>query len=159
MSVGWDVKWCPVSRITTSLVRKRPFHWISMKSRLVRAAMETSKFQNWSHFTNSRRRYMAEILPIRRNSIQSIISEHFKFWKIHRCFTIHYLRCIISYNTITSISMKLLYLLFIYCIMLGSFKWKWNRFYKEALYSLYVTLQRSYVSFIFENVKFCIALF
>ena len=26
MSVGWDVKWCPVSRITTPLARKRPFH-------------------------------------------------------------------------------------------------------------------------------------
>ena len=38
MSVGWDVKWCPVSRITTPLARKRPFRWISMKSRLVRAA-------------------------------------------------------------------------------------------------------------------------
>ena len=28
MSVGWNVKWCPVSRITTLLARKRPFHWI-----------------------------------------------------------------------------------------------------------------------------------
>ena len=44
MSVGWDVKWCPLSRITTPLARKRPIHWISMKSRLVRAARETSKF-------------------------------------------------------------------------------------------------------------------
>ena len=26
--------------------RKRPFHWISKKSRLVSAAIETSKFQN-----------------------------------------------------------------------------------------------------------------
>ena len=32
MSVGWDVKWCPVSRITTTLARK---------GRLVRAARET----------------------------------------------------------------------------------------------------------------------
>ena len=46
MSIGWDVKWWPVSRITTPLARKRSFHWISMKSRLVRAAKETSKFQN-----------------------------------------------------------------------------------------------------------------
>ncbi|XP_022326531.2 uncharacterized protein LOC111126299 isoform X2 [Crassostrea virginica] len=38
MSVGWDVKWCPVSRITTPLAHKRPFHWISMMSLLVRAA-------------------------------------------------------------------------------------------------------------------------
>ena len=31
------------------------------------------KLQNWSHFTNSRRRFMTEILPIwRKNSIQSI---------------------------------------------------------------------------------------
>ena len=35
----------PVSRITTTLARKRPFHWISMKRRLVRAARENSKFQ------------------------------------------------------------------------------------------------------------------
>ena len=41
MSVGSDVKWCPVSKITTPLACKRPFHWISMKSRLVRAARET----------------------------------------------------------------------------------------------------------------------
>ena len=41
MPVGWDVKRCPVSRITTPLARKRPLHWISTKSRLVRAARET----------------------------------------------------------------------------------------------------------------------
>ena len=58
MSVGWDFIWCPVSRITTPLARKRPFHWISMKIRLVRAAKETSKFQNWLHPFSSRRRYM-----------------------------------------------------------------------------------------------------
>ena len=28
MSVRWDGKWCPMSRITTPLPRKRPFHWI-----------------------------------------------------------------------------------------------------------------------------------
>ena len=38
-SVGWDVKWS-VSRITTLLACKRPFDWISMKRRLVRAARE-----------------------------------------------------------------------------------------------------------------------
>ena len=27
MSVGWDVKWCPVSRKTTPLARQRPFRW------------------------------------------------------------------------------------------------------------------------------------
>ena len=47
MPVGWDVKRCPVSRITTPLARKRPLHWISKKSRLVRAARET--------FTNDHR--------------------------------------------------------------------------------------------------------
>ena len=64
MSVEWDVKWCRVSRITTPLAHKRPFHWILMKSRLVRADRETSKFQNWSHLTNCRRSYITEILPI-----------------------------------------------------------------------------------------------
>ena len=29
MSVGWDVKWCPVSRIKSPLARKKQFHWIS----------------------------------------------------------------------------------------------------------------------------------
>ena len=66
MSVGWDVKWCPLSRITTPLARKRPFHWISMESKLVRAAREPSTYQNWSLLTNTRRRYMTEILPKRR---------------------------------------------------------------------------------------------
>ena len=42
MSVGLDVKWCLVSMITTPCARKRPFHWISVKSRLVRAARETN---------------------------------------------------------------------------------------------------------------------
>ena len=52
-------------------ISKRPFHWISMKSRLVRAARETSKFQNSSLLTNSRHRYMAEILPIRRKTLSN----------------------------------------------------------------------------------------
>ena len=38
MSVGWDVKWCPVSRITTTLARK---------SRLVRAARETLMYSKY----------------------------------------------------------------------------------------------------------------
>ena len=29
--IRWDVKWCPVSGITTPLARKRPFYWISMR--------------------------------------------------------------------------------------------------------------------------------
>ena len=69
MFVGWDVEWCPRSRITTSLTYKRPFFWISMKSRLVRAATETSTFHKWSPFIKSRRRYMAEILAIRRKTL------------------------------------------------------------------------------------------
>ena len=54
MSVGWDVEWCPLSRITTLLARKRLLHWVSKKSRLVRAARETSEFLNWSLLTYSR---------------------------------------------------------------------------------------------------------
>ena len=45
---------------------KRPFHWISMKRRLVRAARETSTFPK-----SIRRRYMAEILPIRRKTLHN----------------------------------------------------------------------------------------
>ena len=86
------------------LARKRPFHWISMKSRFVRAAKETLKFQNWTHLTNSRRRYMAKILPIRyttisnqsynidfRRKLHSMKSERFEslylkhWWKINIC--------------------------------------------------------------------------
>ena len=50
---------------TFPLSHKRPFHWISMKSRLKTAARETSKFLKWSQFFNSRRHYMAIILQIR----------------------------------------------------------------------------------------------
>ena len=49
----------------TPLTRKRPFLWISMKSMFVKAARETSKFQNLLRLTNSRCRYKAEVLPIR----------------------------------------------------------------------------------------------
>ena len=49
---------------------QKTFQWTFIKSRSVSAARDTSKFQNWSHLTNIRRRYMAEILPIRRK-IQS----------------------------------------------------------------------------------------
>ena len=69
MSIGWDIKWCPVSRKANPLARKRPFHWISTKSRLVRAAMETSKFHKK---LVSCRRCMAEILPIRRKTLYTI---------------------------------------------------------------------------------------
>ena len=61
MSVGWDIKWCPMSKITTPLARKRPFHWILKKStgRLVVAAKETLKFPNYSLSTNRCCCYMA----------------------------------------------------------------------------------------------------
>ena len=52
VSVGWEVEWGPVSGIKNPLARKSPFHWISMKSRLVRAAREISTYQNWSLLTN-----------------------------------------------------------------------------------------------------------
>ena len=67
MSVGWDVQWFSVSRITTQLARKRLFRWISIKSRLMRAAKETI----WSHLTSSRRRYLAEILPWRCKTLSN----------------------------------------------------------------------------------------
>ena len=57
------------------MARKR----ILMKSRLVRAVRETLKFQNWSFLTNSRRRYMAKILPIRRKKLSN---QSFKLSKI-----------------------------------------------------------------------------
>ena len=60
MSVGWDVKWCPVSRITTPLVRKKPL----LKSRLVRADRETSKLMVAANTW-----YMAEILPIQHKTL------------------------------------------------------------------------------------------
>ena len=65
MAVEWDVTWCPVSTITTPLARN------GLKSRLVRAAKETSKLQDWSLLTNSCSRYMAEILPIRRETLSN----------------------------------------------------------------------------------------
>ena len=48
MSVGWDVKWCPVPKITMPLARKRSFLWISSKNRLVRSARKTLTFHNLS---------------------------------------------------------------------------------------------------------------
>ena len=41
------------------------------RSSPVRAARETSKFQNRSHLTNSRSRYMADIFPIRRKTLSN----------------------------------------------------------------------------------------
>ena len=47
MSVGWDVKWCPVSMITTPMItyRKGLFSWLSKKSRLMRTARELQNFK------------------------------------------------------------------------------------------------------------------
>ena len=60
-----------MSGITIHLVCKRPFHWISKKSRLMRAARGTSKFLNWSLLTYSCRRYITEILPIPRITLSN----------------------------------------------------------------------------------------
>ena len=62
-------------------LENRFFHPVLMKSRLVRAAKETSNFQNWLYSTHSRRRFMAEILPILRKTLsnQSINLE--SFWR------------------------------------------------------------------------------
>ena len=71
MSVGWEVQWYCVSRITNPLARKRPLHWISMNSRPVRAARETSKFEVDHILITSRIRYMAEILPKRPKTLSN----------------------------------------------------------------------------------------
>jgi hypothetical protein len=44
MSVGWDVKRCPVSRITTPLARKRSFPRCSKKSRLIEGRQGNPKY-------------------------------------------------------------------------------------------------------------------
>ena len=73
MSVGWDVKWCPVSRITTPLAHKRPFHWISMKNWLVGPPGKLQNFKTdhikliiaavtWLKFC----RYGVKLYPIRQ---------------------------------------------------------------------------------------------
>ena len=66
------------------------FHWMSMKSRLVKAARETSKFHKWSPFFNSRRRYIAEIFPIRlkilyNQSINQSNVFHLSYSIYHTC--------------------------------------------------------------------------
>ena len=57
--------------------RKGPFLWISQKNWLVRAARDTSKFITYN-LPISRRRYMAEILPIRRNTQKQSINQRLK---------------------------------------------------------------------------------
>ena len=62
MSVGWDVEWCSMSR-------KRPFTGLIWR---VSSWGPPGDLRNF--YTNSRRRYMTEVLPIRRktHSNQSI---------------------------------------------------------------------------------------
>ena len=66
-SVGWDVKCCLVSTIRT------PWH---AKDRFIgyrwRKGSWKPSGKHWSLLTNSRRRYIAEILPIRRKTVISI---------------------------------------------------------------------------------------
>ena len=71
-----------VSLYYITMTRKRQFHWISQKSRLVRVARVTSKFQNWSHLTKSRRRYMAKILTIRRKTRFDQSISHILFYQV-----------------------------------------------------------------------------
>ena len=59
-----------------AFARKRPFHCISMKIRLVRTATETSKVHNWSILTYRRRRDMVEILPIWRKTLSDQSVHH-----------------------------------------------------------------------------------
>ena len=65
MSVGWDVKWSPMSRTTTPWHAKDRF---SGFRRRVGSWGPPGKLQNFItyHLPNSRRRCMAGILPIRR---------------------------------------------------------------------------------------------
>ena len=50
--------------------------WITMKSRLVRTARETSKLHIWSPFINSRRRFMTEVLLIRCKTLYNQSINH-----------------------------------------------------------------------------------
>ena len=65
-----------VSTMLTYLLHFQLFHWISMKS-TIGSWRPPGKLQNWLLLTNSRRRYMAEIMPIRRKTLsnQSISCE------------------------------------------------------------------------------------
>ena len=67
MSVGWDVLMVPCVRDNNPLGTQK----ISSKNRLVRAARKHSKIQSWSFFTNHHRRYLAEIMPIRRKTLSN----------------------------------------------------------------------------------------
>ena len=63
MSVGWDAKWCPVSRITHP-----PWH---AKDRFT--GLPPEKLQNRSLLTKSRGRYMVEMM-LTHNPINEIIN-------------------------------------------------------------------------------------
>ena len=71
-------------------ILKDEFHWISMKSRFVRAARETSKFHKLSRFINSCRCYMVKILQIRRKTLynQSINLNFDTGWILHKSLEI-----------------------------------------------------------------------
>ena len=88
MSVGWNVKWCPVSRITTPLARGRPFRWISMNS-----WGPPGKLQNWSHETKLQIvtavpwlkycRYGVQLYPINQLTLKTI----YRLFTIFQCIS------------------------------------------------------------------------
>lgn len=73
MSVGWDVKWCPVSSITAPFARRSLFLQILKKSKVVKATRETSTFHTIS-YPDSSCRDMAGILPIRQKKTKQSIN-------------------------------------------------------------------------------------
>ena len=99
--IRWDVKWCPVSRITTPLALKRPFQRISRKSRLVRAAWETSTFHNWLLLTISHGRNMTEILPMRRKSLSNQAINVFCIYTIFFCLFAACALCAYTYSNVS----------------------------------------------------------
>ena len=89
-------------------------HWISIKSRLVRAARETSIFQNWSNFANSCHLYIAEILPIRLKTLsnQSILKKIFV--KTYHTQEQHNIQRKIKWDLYTSFSLWSHFLITVY---------------------------------------------
>ena len=108
----------PCVKDNNPLARKRSFHWISMKSRHVRAARETSKFQNWSHLNNCRR-YMTEILPIWRKTLsnQSIFINWSCKFTINSV-NIHYFGQITMNNHISHINKNVVLWTPLFCVSL-----------------------------------------
>ena len=89
-------------------------HWNSIKSRLVRAARETSIFQNWSNFANSGHLYIAEILPIRLKTLsnQSILKKIFV--KTYHTQEQHNIQRKIKWDLYTSFSLWSHFLITVY---------------------------------------------